>query len=42
LQLADRQVAALEQQRAELDVAIQDLKVLRATAADELRKLADG
>lgn len=42
LQLADRQVAALEQQRTELDVAIQDLKALRATAADELRNLADG
>jgi DNA-binding transcriptional MerR regulator len=42
LQLADRQVAALEQQRGELDVAIQDLKALRATAEDELRKLAEG
>ena len=42
LQLADRQVAALERQRADLDVAIQDLKVLRSTAEDALRKLSDG
>jgi DNA-binding transcriptional MerR regulator len=41
LQLADRQVASLEQQRTELDSAIQDLKVLRGTAVDELGKLAE-
>lgn len=42
LQLADRQLAVLQQQRIELDITIQDLKALRGTAADELRKLDEG
>lgn len=39
LQLADRQLAELQKQRAELDVTIDDLKALRSTAAGELDKL---
>lgn len=42
LQLADRQLAALQQQRIEMDITIQDLKALRGTAADELRRLDEG
>ena len=42
LQLADRQLAVLQQQRIELGITIQDLKALRGTAADELRKLDEG
>lgn len=38
LDLADRQLAELEKQRAELDVTIADLKALRATAVAELTK----
>lgn len=38
LHLADRQMVALEKQRAELDLTIADLRALRATAADELAK----
>lgn len=42
LQLADRQLAELERQRAELDVSIADLQALRETAVVELGKLGDG
>ena len=38
LQLADRQLAALEAQRAELDTSIADLRALRATAAEGIAK----
>lgn len=38
LDAADRQLAVLENQRAELDVTIADLKALRATAAEEIAK----
>jgi DNA-binding transcriptional MerR regulator len=38
LQLADRQVAALERQQDDLQITIQDLKALRTSTADELRK----
>jgi DNA-binding transcriptional MerR regulator len=38
LQLADRQLVALAQQRADLEGAITDLKTLRDTAAKELDK----
>lgn len=41
LQLADRQLAELERQQAELDVSIADLRALRETAVVELGKLAD-
>lgn len=37
LTLADRQLLALERQRAELDTTIADLKALRETAARELK-----
>ncbi|THD84916.1 MerR family DNA-binding transcriptional regulator [Aliigemmobacter aestuarii] len=37
--MADRQLAELDRQRAELDVTIEDLKSLRTTAADEAGKL---
>jgi hypothetical protein len=36
--LADRQLAALQAQRAELDSTIADLMALRATAAAEIAK----
>ncbi|NEX47579.1 MerR family transcriptional regulator [Pseudotabrizicola algicola] len=39
LGLADRQLGALEQQRAELDATIEDLRALRATTVDALAKL---
>jgi DNA-binding transcriptional MerR regulator len=39
LQLADRQLLALTKQRADLDLTIHDLKTLRTTAEDALRKL---
>lgn len=39
LQLADRQLLALEAQRAELDHSIADLRALRETAATEMDKL---
>jgi DNA-binding transcriptional MerR regulator len=39
LQLADRQLAALEKQRTELDASIADLRALRETAVDEMAKL---
>ena len=39
LQLADRQLAALEAQKAELETSIADLRALRATAVDEIGKL---
>ncbi len=38
IDLADRQLVALEKQRAELEVAMDDLKALRATAAAEISK----
>lgn len=36
--MADRQLAALQAQRAELDTTIADLMALRATAAEEIAK----
>ena len=42
LKLADRQLAELEKQRAELDTSIADLRALRTTAADEIGKLGQG
>jgi DNA-binding transcriptional MerR regulator len=42
LQLADRQLEALEKQRAELDGSIADLRTLRETAVHELDRLEDG
>ena len=36
LEAADRQLDALDLQRRELDTTIQDLRALRATAADEI------
>ncbi len=41
LELADRQLVALAQQRTDLAVAIADLKTLRATAVEEMQKLGD-
>ena len=38
LQLADRQLAALEAQRAELDSSIADLRALRATAVEGIER----
>jgi DNA-binding transcriptional MerR regulator len=42
LRLADRQLDALEKQRAEMDGAIADLQALRATAVEEMEKLPVG
>ena len=39
LQLADRQLGELDRQRSELDTSIADLRALRETAVDEMRKL---
>ena len=39
LQLADRQLAALEAQHAELETSIADLRALRTTAAEGIEKL---
>jgi len=39
LQLADRQLAELERQKAELDISLADLLALRDTAVSEIRKL---
>ena len=39
LQMADRQLAALEAQRAELETSIADLRAVRATAVEEIGKL---
>ncbi len=39
LQLADRQLAELERQKAELDISLADLRALRDTAVSEIRKL---
>jgi DNA-binding transcriptional MerR regulator len=39
LQMADRQLHELVRQRAEMDLTIADLKALRETAAEEVRKL---
>jgi DNA-binding transcriptional MerR regulator len=39
LQLADRQLAELEKQKAELETSIADLRALRQTAVDEMAKL---
>ena len=39
LQLADRQLADLTRQQAELETSISDLRALRDTAAAEIRKL---
>ena len=42
LQLADRQLAALDVQRTDLDSAIADLRALRETAVQEMDKLGEG
>jgi DNA-binding transcriptional MerR regulator len=42
LLLADRQLAALDKQRAELDSAIADLRALRETAVQEMDRHQDG
>ncbi|NJS38476.1 MAG: MerR family DNA-binding transcriptional regulator [Rhodobacteraceae bacterium] len=42
LALADRQLQELEKQRAELDLALADLRTLRETAVAELDKLPQG
>lgn len=39
LQLADRQLAALEAQHAELETSIADLRALRSTAVEGIEKL---
>jgi DNA-binding transcriptional MerR regulator len=39
LELADRQLGELDRQRRDLDAAIEDLRALRATAADEMDRL---
>ena len=39
LQLADRQLVALEEQKAELEASIADLRALRETAVAEMDKL---
>lgn len=39
LQLADRQLGALEKQRLDLDAAIADLRALRETAVQEMDRL---
>lgn len=39
LQLADRQLVALEQQKAELETSIADLRALRETAVREMDRL---
>lgn len=39
LHLADRQLAALDRQRQDLDAAIADLRALRETAVEELGRL---
>ncbi len=36
LQMADRQLAELDRQKAELEITISDLQLLRKTAADEI------
>lgn len=41
LQLADRQQAELDRQRAELEITIADLRALRETAVAELGKLPE-
>jgi DNA-binding transcriptional MerR regulator len=41
LALADRQLAALDKQRAELDLSLADLRALRETAVAELSKLPE-
>lgn len=41
LQMADRQLAELGRQRAELDASIDDLKALRETAVEEMGKLPE-
>ena len=42
LSLADRQLADLTRQQAELETSINDLRALRETAAAEIRKLTEG
>ena len=42
LRLADRQLDALDKQRAELDSAMADLRALRETAVQEMKKLGTG
>jgi DNA-binding transcriptional MerR regulator len=42
LLLADRQLAALDRQRTELDSAIADLRALRETAVQEMDRHQDG
>ena len=41
LELADRQLADLTRQQAELETSISDLRALRDTAAAEIRKLTE-
>jgi DNA-binding transcriptional MerR regulator len=41
LQLADRQLQALDRQRDELETSIADLRALRETAVQEMTKLAE-
>ncbi|OYU38579.1 MAG: MerR family transcriptional regulator [Pseudorhodobacter sp. PARRP1] len=41
LNLADRQLADLTRQQAELETSINDLRALRETAAAEIRKLSE-
>jgi DNA-binding transcriptional MerR regulator len=42
LQLADRQLQELDRQKAELETSIADLRALRETAVEEIRKLPEG
>ena len=42
LGMADRQLADLTRQQAELETSISDLRTLRDTAAAEIRKLTEG
>lgn len=41
LQLADRQLAALDQQRADLETAISDLRTLRAATVDQMARIGE-
>ena len=39
LEMADRQLTAMEHQRAEIDTSITDLRILRETAVEELKRM---
>jgi len=41
LKLADRQIAALDRQRADLEASLADLRALRETAVQELERLTE-